>query len=102
MTVVELTPLEDPDYEPRHPPVDGRIPDVVARWGKASQLRWFQRFAGELNPLENFAAYWVTSEHHRGVCCGSCLGEFEDGYQGGGVMADGYCCCRDGRGRGTA
>jgi hypothetical protein len=99
VTVVELTPLEDPDYVPKHPPVDGRIPDVVAKWGKPSQLRWFRRFAGDLHPLENLAAYWVTSEHHRGSCCVSCHWEFGEGI---GVIQDGYCCCRDGRGRWTA
>jgi hypothetical protein len=97
MTVVELTPLEDPDYKPKHPPVDGKIPDIVARWGKTSQLRWFERYANDLNPRQTWSVYWCQSEFHRGLCCTSCYGELEDGYHGGGVMADGWCCCRDSR-----
>jgi hypothetical protein len=97
VTVVELTPLEDPDYLPKHPPENGKIPEVVARWGKRSQLRWFQRFGSELHPRQCWGEYWCESEHHRGVCCGSCIGEFEDGWQGGGVITDGWCCCKDSR-----
>lgn len=95
MTVMELTPLTRPDYQPKHPPVDGKIPDVVARWGKASQLRWFRRFWKEIGPLESLGAFWCTSEHHRGPCCPPCQGE------DGGVVADGYCCCQDTRGPGV-
>lgn len=86
-------PLEDPDYEPVYPPLGGRIPDVVARWGKKSQLRWFERFAMKLNPLMDaeWAKYWVSSEVHMGLCCASCEYESYDGY---GVIMDGYCCCR--------
>jgi hypothetical protein len=32
--------------------------------------------------------------------CSSCYGEYIDGYAGGGVMMDGYCCCKDSRIRG--
>lgn len=28
-----VAPLEDPDYVPVHVPLNGRVPDVVARWG---------------------------------------------------------------------
>lgn len=35
--------------------------------------------------------------YHLGPCCGSCQGEYEDGFHGGGVMADGWCCCQDER-----
>jgi hypothetical protein len=37
------------------------------------------------------------SFHHEGPCCAACQGEYEDDFQGGGVIADGYCCCRDKR-----
>lgn len=37
------------------------------------------------------------NEGHPGIdCCGSCYGEYEEGY---GVILDGYCCCRDQRGK---
>jgi hypothetical protein len=110
------TPLNDPDYVPLHPPVGGRIPEVVVRWGMRSQLRWFERFWDEVReqraklpmvwvgavgrqPYERrgesewtpLSEYWCDSQHHKGPHCGSCLGEFEDGF---GVLMDGYCCCR--------
>jgi hypothetical protein len=94
-------PLEDPAYEPKHPPVDGLIPEVVEKFGPATQLRWFKRFRSVLrfSTKNNMFLYHVTSEHHRGPCCGSCLVEWEEdsprGY--GTVIDDGYCCCRDGR-----
>lgn len=91
------TPLEDPDYVPEHPPVDGKIPEVVAKFGMGTQLRWFARFYNKLNWSEDVSGYYVTSEHHKGDCCGACKMEFEDDYQGGGVIADGWCCCKDGR-----
>lgn len=100
MSVMELTPLGDSDYEPRHPPENGQIPDVVIKWGKRSQLRWFKRFARDLHPRQAWGQYWCESEHHRGVCCGSCEADVENmvqfGYSGG-VKADGWCCCRDSR-----
>jgi hypothetical protein len=95
--LLDDSPLNDPDYEPRHPPVDGQIPDVVARFGLRTQIRWFARFGEQLGKRNDWDDYYCQSEHHRGLCCGSCYGEYEDGYQGGGVIADGWCCCRDGR-----
>lgn len=92
-----MTPLEDPDYSPAHPPVEGKVPEVVTRWGKRSQIRWFQRFSGELNWTQDFSQMWPTSEHHRDWCCTSCFAEYEDGYQGGGPIMDGWCCCKDQR-----
>lgn len=89
-----IAPLDDPRYEPLHSPVDGRIPEVVAKWGPRSQLRWFTRFRAELAPGQAWSSYYVHSEWHRGVCCFSCNAEYEHGT---GVMMDGWCCCRDGR-----
>jgi len=99
--------LDDPAYEPVHKPVRGRVPEVVARWGKRSQLRWWRRFHTELYeqiqvlPLRDRLAlprdsheYYIESEYHRGVCCYSCGDEMEAGT---GVMQDGWCCCRDER-----
>lgn len=88
-------PLENPEYVPEHPPVDGRIPEVVSKFGKKTQLRWFRRFGEEINASENVDKYYYSSEYHKGACCSSCLSEFEDGYLGGGVIADGFCCCQD-------
>jgi hypothetical protein len=100
----DVAPLDDPDYQPLHPPVRGRVPDVVKRWGKASQLRWWRRYRSELYeqiealplqeklgiPRHDDVEYWCQSEHHKGFCCYSC---FEDGEAG---YAD-WCCCRDER-----
>jgi hypothetical protein len=102
-----IAPLDDPSYDPVHKPVGGRIPEVVARWGAASQLRWFRRFRAEVNRQRDALTvaernalprdldeYYIDSEHHRGSCCYSCFDEFE---YGTGVMMDGWCCCRDER-----
>jgi hypothetical protein len=84
-------PLEDPAYEPVHRPVNGRPPEVVARWGAASQLRWFRRFRDELDPMpaEDWAPFYCSSAEHRGLCCYSCLDELEAGFR----YTD-SCCCR--------
>lgn len=93
--MVDLGPLDDPAYQPVHAPQDGRVPPVVARWGKNSQLRWFRRFGAKLKLRENeVSGFWVWSEHHRGSHCGACLNEE---YEGTGVIMDGWCCCRDSR-----
>jgi hypothetical protein len=84
------TPLEDSDYQPLHPPFNNIVPAVVAKWGKNSQLRWFQRFMrlGQVLTLESgtWNDYWVDSEHHPGFCCLSCEQEQWEGY---GVCMDG-------------
>lgn len=103
--MTDLAPLDDPDYDPVHKPVGGRVPEVVKLWGKASQLRWFRRFRQELweqyeaLPLHEKLAlprddddYWSDSEHHRGRCCYSCFEEGEGGYID-------HCCCKDERNR---
>ena len=89
-----IASLDDPRHEPLHPPVDGKIPDVVARWGPRSQLRWFRRFRRELADRQDWDRFYCTSECHLGSCCYSC---FEEGEHGTGVMQDGWCCCRDER-----
>lgn len=100
MSVKKLFPLQDPNYQPEHIPIDGMVPPIIARWGKASQLRWFKRFSKitpkgfTLSHRNDFSIFWCDSEHHIGPCCGSCIGEFEDGF---GVMMDGWCCCKDPR-----
>lgn len=92
------SPLNDPDYQPKHPPVDGVVPDVVRRWGKRSQLRWFWRFWREVNyRIQDITDMWVDSEHHRDRCCGSCLAEWDEEEGGRGVCMDGWCCCHDKR-----
>jgi hypothetical protein len=92
-----LAPLDDPAYQPVHPPVDGQIPPVVAKWGPRSQMRWFHRFNDDLNPQKH--AVWdqfhCMSEHHRGFCCTSCLDDYRLGYDGPPEDNDGnpLCCC---------
>lgn len=81
-------PLEDPAYEPLHPPVDGLVPDVVERWGPRSQLRWFERYHSALKPQPTsvWERFYVSSVSHRGDCCISCI---EDG-----EYFENYCCCK--------
>jgi hypothetical protein len=85
-------PLNDPEYRPAYPPVDGEIPDVVARWGPRSQVRWFARFWGDIKWRSHTqqAAYYCSSVEHRGPCCISCIQDEEDGYG----AVDDACCCR--------
>lgn len=96
--MTETAPLDDPTYQPQHPPVDGRVPDVVVKWGAASQLRWFRRFQGQFKPMP--AAEWgrfhCESEHHRGMCCGSCLDDYDGGYDYPPEDGEGnpLCCCK--------
>jgi len=87
-------PLEDPSYEPVHKPVRGRVPDVVAKWAPASQLRWFRRFWPALSRSQDLSGFWCTSRHHIGPCCFSCDDELREGF---GVQMDGWCCCKDSR-----
>jgi hypothetical protein len=87
-------PLEDPTYEPKHPPVGGGVPPVVAKWGPRSQVRWFRRFAQQLSPRRDWDRFFCSSVEHVGPCCFSCDEEL---MQGEGVQLDGWCCCRDGR-----
>lgn len=91
-----VAPLDDPTYVPLHPPTNGQIPEVVAKWGMRSQLRWFRRFGSQLGQRTDWDRYYCTSEYHRGICCTSCWDEYQDGY---GVMMDGRCCCHDQRPR---
>lgn len=90
---MSVKPLEDPSYDPIHQPVDGRVPEVVAKWGVASQLRWFRRFWDDLAPSQlqekALAPFYCHSDEHKGPCCISCLYEQEDNY----YYTDG-CCCR--------
>lgn len=81
-------PLEDLSYIPKHPPIDGQIPEVVAKWGPRSQLRWFDRFNDEVNPQKRdiWEKHYCVSLQHKGFCCISCQ---EDGE----VFED-QCCCK--------
>lgn len=93
-----IAPLDNPAYEPKHPPVNGRVPAVVAKWGPRSQVRWFRRFQDEVadQPDTVWNAHYCHSEHHLGPCCWSCESEAQDGYYD--IRSDGWCCCRDERG----
>lgn len=83
-----VAPLDDPAYEPAHPPVDGVPPDVVRKWGPRSQMRWFSRFGRDLKPqpYSFWAEFYCSSEQHRGGCCVSCI---EDG-----EVYEDACCCQ--------
>jgi hypothetical protein len=95
MSAPIIPPLDDPDYEPVHQPINGRPPEVIAKWGAASQLRWFRRFWDELGdrnglvPEAVLAPFYCHSAYHRGPCCNSCMSDQEDGY----YYTD-SCCCR--------
>lgn len=82
------TPLEDPDYEPTHMPVDGAPPEIIQKWAPASQLRWFARFHDQLIPQPNILwnNFYCESKDHRGLCCISCIEDCE-------YLKD-VCCCR--------
>lgn len=90
--MADRAPLDDSAYRPKHPPIGGQVPDVVARWGPGSQMRWFRRFRTELAPRRDWDRFYCQSEHHLGFHCYSCEDEGD-----GGVMGDGWCCCRDER-----
>ena len=87
-------PLEDPTYVPEHPPVDGKIPPVVEKWGAASQLRWFDRFWDDLDPQPRsvWLRFYCSTVAHKGGCCNSCVEDSTMGYEDG---DGGYCCCRE-------
>jgi hypothetical protein len=68
---VSVAPLDDPAYVPAHPPVGGLVPDVVVKWGAASQLRWFHRFGAALEPQPQavWDRYYLATTAHRGKHC---------------------------------
>lgn len=88
-----LAPLEDPAYDPVHKPVDGWPPDVVAKWGPRSQVRWFNRFRKELRRQKYtyWEQFYCASEQHRGSCCSSCIGDQVGGWRD---WDEAYCCCQ--------
>jgi hypothetical protein len=92
----DRAPLDDPAYIPEHPPINGIIPPIVARWGPKSQQRWFTRFWRDLAKQQEQSTrlFYCESEHHLGPCCYSCGEEAEYDM---GVIMDGWCCCRDER-----
>src|SRR4051812_32211027 len=84
-------PLNDPDYSPAYPPVDGRVPPEVGKFGPRSQLRWFTRYFDVLRDTSGRAldGYYVNSTMHTGACCGPCTDDEQYGY-----FIDDACCCR--------
>lgn len=87
-------PLEDAAYEPVARPINGRPNPLVKKWGPRSQLRWFKRFWGsDAMPTLSTAdanEYHCSSLEHKGGCCGSCIEDYEMGYDDLGE----HCCCR--------
>ena len=93
VTVSEDAPLDDPDYVPDHQPTsDGGVPLVVGKWGPRSQVRWFNRFRGQIAamPHKQWDQFFVNSEKHRGLCCNSCLEDQAAGYD----TDLEWCCCQ--------
>lgn len=91
-----MHPLEDPVYAPVTRPVNGSPHPDVAKWGAASQVRWFQRFWGSsAMPTvlpKDAALYYCQSIEHRGPCCESCYDDVLEGWDDG--LFDEHCCCR--------
>lgn len=85
----DSSPLNDPDYVPLHPPIGGRVPAVVERFGPRTQIRWFQRFRDQLQRPVDGSRYHTESLLHRDWCCWQCEGdEWTEPWDGPG------CCCR--------
>ena len=42
------TPLENPDYDPKYPPVNGKLPEIFEKWGPKTQKRYLARYKKEL------------------------------------------------------
>lgn len=85
-------PLNDPNYEPKHPPVNGSVPWVIGCWGPRSQLRWFNRFRRQLKPRVSpvYTDLHIESVEHTGNCCYRC-----GGYDDPAEFWDGPgCCCK--------
>ena len=102
MSSASLAPLDDPRYDPVHNPIDGLVPDVVARWGPRSQVRWFDRFHGQIKamPSDEWDRFYCESVQHRGQCCMSCVEDAREGYCDWDRPADPLhpvederCCC---------
>lgn len=91
------TPLNDSTHEVQYPPVNGDAPDVVEHWGAASQVRWFARFAQQLQPRkhDHWDRWYVESVEHKGKCCISCIQDKAEGY-GDDIES---CCCEGLRAR---
>src|SRR4051812_43977328 len=68
--LLDDAPLNDPDYAPAYPPIDGRVPPEVARFGPRSQLRWFARHFDMLRDTSARALddYYINSTMHTGAC----------------------------------
>jgi len=93
--MTDRAPLDDPAYIPEHPPINGIIPPIVARWGPASQRRWFRRYWGQLVREQAWGGFYWSSEHHVNGCCERC-GEAPDEWFPP-IPLDDWCCCRDER-----
>lgn len=67
-----------------------------------NQIAQKERVRQEEADKRKYQSIRDKNECHPGIdCCDSCYGEYIDNYLGGGVIMDGYCCCRDWRIRGV-
>jgi hypothetical protein len=93
--VLERAPLDESGYRPEHPPINGRIPAVVRRFGPRTQIRWFSRFHKLLAAPwpDGSDHFYLSSVDHRGRCCQEC--ERQPTYlRWNDPVIEGPCCCK--------
>jgi|SRR5690349_15593875 len=44
------TALENNDYQPEHPPINGKVPDIFHEWGPETQGRYLKRYWNVIGP----------------------------------------------------
>jgi hypothetical protein len=92
--------LDDPGYHPKHPPINGRIPAVVHRFGPRTQIRWFSQYRRMLRwPWPAIAdQFYLTSLDHTGLCCHMCEHRIPASWQWNPPRNPDVtpCCCRTG------
>lgn len=60
------TLLENRDYDPKYPPVNGQVPEIFMKWKLPTQERWYKRFKDQLEPeLSVRLGNWLNLEKLR-------------------------------------
>lgn len=65
---VGLTPLEQWDYVPKHPPVDGKVPELFYKWKHATRRRYLARFWEQIHETYEVC---IKRAHADGRSCGA-------------------------------
>lgn len=67
------------------------IPETVAEWEPAEQLRWFEVHTAEIGAQLSsvWDRYYCVTVKHCGLCCESCQDDADMGYS----ELD-ECCCK--------